>query len=141
VLQKWSKNHIEQLPRIANNPKIEANMADTFPSPYKPEDANTWIQQARIQSDRPSWAIESSGQLIGGIGLSVRSVSASHCAGLVYWIGEPYWEYGYATGTVSKYLPMRLILFDLFALKQRFSNGTLLQYECWRNAAFLKKPS
>jgi [ribosomal protein S5]-alanine N-acetyltransferase len=117
ALKKWTDKHIEQLPQIANNLKIAANMADKFPSPYKLEHANTWIQETRTHPDRLVWAIESKGQLVGGIGLSVRAGSTAHCAGLVYWIGEQYWGNGYATEAVRTVVTHAFVVAELVRIE------------------------
>lgn len=97
----WDDNHVEQLPGIANNPKIATNMADRFPSPYLMEDAAHFVLQMKSLGNRTSWAIELNGVLAGGIGLNARTGSALHTAGLVYWLGEEFWGKGIASLAVK----------------------------------------
>lgn len=97
----WEDRHVEQLSEIADNPKIAANMADRFPSPYSIEDATHFVQQMKMLTNRTSWAIEANGFLAGGIGLSTRAGTALHTAGLAYWLGEEFWGKGIASSTVK----------------------------------------
>jgi RimJ/RimL family protein N-acetyltransferase len=100
-LASWDDRHVEQLPGVANNPKIAANMADRFPSPYSMKDAAHFVQQLKTLGSRTSWAIELDGILVGGIGLSLRTGSALHTAGLAYWLGEEFWRKGIASLAVK----------------------------------------
>jgi [ribosomal protein S5]-alanine N-acetyltransferase len=71
-----------------------------IPHPYPDGLAETYIAGARDameQADRYSFAItrKTGGVLIGSITLSPRP--QHNAAEIGYWIGVPYWKYGYAT--------------------------------------------
>jgi RimJ/RimL family protein N-acetyltransferase len=71
------------------------------PWPYRLEDAEAYIRMQRDpQPEEISFAITLENKLIGSIG--VRAKEASHlqagagpCIG--YWLGQPYWGYGFMT--------------------------------------------
>jgi len=98
---RWDDKHIKQLPGVANNLKISANMADRFPSPYTHQDASNFVKKMMLCSETHSWAIELDGHLVGGIGLSIRTGAAFHSTGLAYWLGEEYWGKGIASYAVK----------------------------------------
>lgn len=83
----------------ANNKNIADNTLN-LPHPYSTENAMVWkdMQQQGFQSKQNSiFAIflKETDKFIGGIGLHVDSIHNK--AEMGYWIGEPYWNKGFAT--------------------------------------------
>ncbi len=85
-----------RLVALANNWRVAKNLS-TMPFPYTEVAADEWI------SKQPSlWAggktvtlaVTLDGLLIGGIGIGVRDSSEWE---LGYWLGESYWNRGYAS--------------------------------------------
>lgn len=103
----WRDDHVQALPALANNPRVAANMAERFPSPYTLQDAQRWVATVSaplLDPNRPAWAIEADGQLAGGIGLRRLSGAASHCGVISYWLGEAFWGQGIATAALRQAL-------------------------------------
>ena len=101
-LRAWSLADAPALARICNNKKVQDNLRDGLPFPYREEDAKIFLSEmlAADPDQNIAFAIEEEGVLIG-------SISASRCgnihfrtAELGYYLGEPYWGKGYATETV-----------------------------------------
>ncbi len=94
----------EDAPRISllsNNINIWKNVRDSFPFPYKLEDAQTFIQNCINQNPMVTFGIEYDGEIVGAIGFELQSDVYRLSAELGYWIGEPYWGKGIATQSVK----------------------------------------
>ena len=78
-----------------------AAMTRSIPHPYSLAQATEWITKASADMAEGRQVVfglvlESTGQLIGAIGLS--SIDTEHCcAELGFWIGVDWWGQGYAT--------------------------------------------
>jgi RimJ/RimL family protein N-acetyltransferase len=83
------------LVELANNPAVSRFLVDTFPYPYKLEDAHWWIQtgsQAGIAR-----VIELNGNFVGSVGAVPGTGEKRKQYGIGYWLGEPYWGQGITT--------------------------------------------
>ena len=70
TLREWRRPDISALTRYANNRKIWLNLRDRFPHPYTVSDAQAWIAACEAHRDPTmNFAIDISGEAIGGIGL------------------------------------------------------------------------
>lgn len=102
-LVKYSPKHKASLIRLLNNINVEKWLLQV-PNPYTSEEADIWIEKCRLaEYDNMdfSYAIENDGKLVGGIGLHKKF---EHSAEVGYWIGEEFWEKGYATEALKKIL-------------------------------------
>lgn len=89
-------------PRASDAPRIAllagdydvASMTGTIPHPYSEEMAADWVKSLHAGEEGVAFAVEQAGSLIGCVGY--RAVDESH-AEMGYWIGKPYWGFGYAT--------------------------------------------
>lgn len=96
-MRPWQTGDEAALVKHANNKKIWLNLRDSFPHPYTPEDARTWVQ---IASDDPSilnFAIVFNGEAVGGMGLALKDDIYYRSAEIGYWLGEAFWNKGIAT--------------------------------------------
>jgi [ribosomal protein S5]-alanine N-acetyltransferase len=85
-----------RLLELANNWRVAKNLS-TMPFPYTPTAADDWLgKQVDLwdSGKAVNLAITLGGQFIGGIGISVREHGEWE---LGYWLGEPYWNRGYAS--------------------------------------------
>lgn len=108
----------EALVRYANNRHVSINLRDSFPYPYTLHDAKKWLRVAAKHSPETVWAIASSRELIGGIGIHIQPDVFRHSAELGYWLGEPFWGRGIAsaaTKAVVDYAFTNLELTRIFA--------------------------
>jgi RimJ/RimL family protein N-acetyltransferase len=71
-----------------------ASMTGTIPHPYSEEMAADWIKSLDAGEEGVAFAVEQAGALIGCVGY--RALDETH-AEIGYWIGKPYWGFGYAT--------------------------------------------
>lgn len=89
---------VEPITQLANNPKI-AEMTASIPSPYSSLDAQNWIEhvhQNHQQGTLLAYVIchRFSTQVMGAI--SLRELKTGEL-NLGYWLGEPYWGFGFCT--------------------------------------------
>ena len=96
-VRTWRKSDLDALLRHANNPKIAANLRDQFPYPYTRRDAIDFLNYARDMDIPTSFAVEYSGEAIGGIGIRVGSDITRLSAEMGYWLSEAYWGRGLMT--------------------------------------------
>lgn len=88
-LRLFRESDKKPLEEIASNYKIARWMSDSFPHPYKEEDAVFWVDENMHPS---SWhrAITYERQLAGSIGVVLDDEDEGY-ANFGYWIGEKYW--------------------------------------------------
>jgi RimJ/RimL family protein N-acetyltransferase len=101
VLRPWTEDDIPGLAALANNRAVAKNLTHLFPHPYQHSDAVEWVAMNRGPAPRLlAWAIEAQGRLVGGGGLIPGEGVFSRTAEIGYWIGEPFWGQGFASGFV-----------------------------------------
>lgn len=101
TLRNWQKKDIKSLARHANNKKIWDNLRDEFPYPYTEMAAKQWIVIANEDNPLTNFAIEYKGIAIGGVGIILKSDVFRMNAEIGYWLGEKYWNKGFATKAVQ----------------------------------------
>jgi ribosomal-protein-alanine N-acetyltransferase len=99
TLRAFTLDDSEMVAKLCHNRKIY-DMTSSLPYPYTIDMAKSWIERHeswRHELQRFEWAIvhTQTNQLIGAIGLGYNR---NHHHGEVgYWLGEPYWNQGYAS--------------------------------------------
>jgi len=71
-----------------------AAMTGTIPHPYSEQMAQEWIGSALQGEEGTVFVIELDGSLIGCVGYREDEKGGAE---LGYWLGKPFWGYGYAT--------------------------------------------
>ena len=99
VLNQFIEKDISFLVKYGDNINVARNTLN-IPNPYTVKDAEDWIKMCKedfLNKTRYSFAIRRKEDMhfIGGIGLTINK-RFNH-AELGYWIGEPFWNSGYAT--------------------------------------------
>lgn len=113
------RSDIEALVRYANNPNVARNLEDRFPNPYTRKDAEEWLERIEKQETVSNFAITTSREMIGGIGLHPRPDVYQRTAELGYWLGEPFWGEGIATRAVRAIVAWGFTNFDLSRIQAR----------------------
>ncbi|KAL4885476.1 acyl-CoA N-acyltransferase [Aspergillus karnatakaensis] len=93
------------LSNAANNPLIAKNMRNAFPHPYTPADSQRWIAFTHAQPVTTDFviALSSTNELIGAIGLKLKTDVSYRTVELGYWIAEGYWGKGIAGEAVERF--------------------------------------
>ena len=100
LLRPLHEKDTQELAHLANNWQV-ARMLSRMPFPYTESMARDWIgKQAalRAEGEEYCYAIEFEGGFIGTCGLQAHA-DGTHEIG--YWIGEPFWNRGFATEAAS----------------------------------------
>jgi RimJ/RimL family protein N-acetyltransferase len=90
------------LAKYASNYNVAKNLRDRFPYPYKETDAEEWLMFACNQNPEFSFAIASSRELIGGIGLDPQDDINKYSVEIGYWLAEPFWGKGIASAALKE---------------------------------------
>ena len=106
-LRNWQRDDVTELQRLADNPKIAANLYDRFPSPYTLDDAAFFIDLKIDEEPATSFVIDIAGRFAGTIGIELRGDVFIRSPVIGYWLGEEFWDRGImseATGLMTKYV-------------------------------------
>jgi len=112
-IRSWRAEDAAVLPRYANNRNVSRNLRDLFPYPYTEKHAREFIVSALEQTPETKFAIEVSGEAVGGIGVRMREDIERYVAKLGYWLGEPFWGRGIASEAVVAITQYGIQEFDL----------------------------
>ena len=98
----WLENLLkatpEALQHIANNKSVAQNLRDAFPHPYTLDDAVTFLDNVRQGKMGIVYGMFlNSGELVGVISLTPGRDVNRYSAEVGYFVGEQYWNRGYAT--------------------------------------------
>ena len=96
-LREWRSGDEAALVKHADNRNVWINLADRFPHPYTMADAEDWIRLNLGQDPVTNFAITTSEEAIGSVGLQLQDDVHRHSAQVGYWLAEPYWGRGIAT--------------------------------------------
>lgn len=99
VVREWQVADAEHLAALANDRRVSINLRDVFPYPYDLQDARLFISMARKKEPSTFFAVESSGELCGGIGYTLHKDVERIGAEVGYWLGYEFW--GQGTGTAA----------------------------------------
>ncbi len=101
VIRSWMMADAEAMARYANNRKIAVNLRDAFPQPYSIEDAKRFLEFLAREQPEVTFAIATTTEAIGCIGLRLGTDVHRKTAELGYWLGEPFWGRGLMTEAVA----------------------------------------
>ena len=90
LLRSFRHADADEFARLSGDWAV-ASMTSDIPYPFSPAQAVSWLKPVRGEV---RFGIELEGQLIGGVGFYRRP---SGVAELGFWLGRPWWGYGYAT--------------------------------------------
>ena len=118
LIRSWSLADAAALQRYANNRNIWINLRDVFPYPYTLENAHAFLSHVTQEKPETTFAIATSSEAIGCIGL--RRGHDIHCktAELGYWLGEPFWGQGIMSEAVTQFCGYA---FEAFALQRIYA--------------------
>ncbi|MDR1259382.1 MAG: GNAT family N-acetyltransferase [Tannerellaceae bacterium] len=144
IIRPWQAEDAQSLAAEANNVKIWNNLHDSFPHPYREEDAREYIGRVSGQWPLTDFAIVVDGNAVGGIGLTPGRDVERFSAEIGYWIGESYWNRGIVTQVVNafaEYLISSTNIVRLFALvyENNPSSARVLEKAGFRRAGILRK--
>lgn len=104
VVRSWRETDLDGLVENADNPNVRAGLRDRFPSPYTLDDGISFLKNTALSMPQHLFAIESHGQVVGGIGLEPHSDDEEGVFEFGYWLGEPHWGQGTMSAVVRAVL-------------------------------------
>lgn len=115
ILRKWEKEDAAELASAADNPKIAANLRNTFPYPYLQKDAEWYVNDCILKEGKNQLtrAIVADGMVIGSIGILVKEDVYEKTAELGYWLSEEYWGQGIMSRSVQMICKEAFAAFDI----------------------------
>ena len=124
-LRCWRAQDAQTLIKYANNRNVSINMRDGFSYPYTLRNARTFLETVSKQNPVTFYAIATSEEAIGGIGVSINTDVHRLTAELGYWLAEPYWGKGIMTEAVSTFTEYAFAHFGLIRIyAQPYANNS-----------------
>jgi ribosomal-protein-alanine N-acetyltransferase len=117
TLRNWRASDASALQRLADNPKIAANLYNRFPSPYTLADAEFFINLNINEQPAKTFVIDIDGEFAGTIGLTFRDDVFTRSPLFGYWLGEPYWGRGIMTEAARLVTQYAFQTFDIICLQ------------------------
>lgn len=102
MIRAYDDGDVESLAKAADNPRIARWMRNTFPQPYKIDDAKAWISIASPIRDF-AICLPDGSAVIGGIGLKPRDDIHRRTMEIGFWLGEDHWGQGMSTEAVAAF--------------------------------------
>ncbi len=128
-IRPWTIEDANNLAEALNNKKIQDNLRDGIPYPYRVEDAKDFIT-AMLNADKDTtyaFAITVDNKAVGSIGVFRKDNIHSKTAELGYYIAEPYWGRGIGTHAVQqvcKYIFENTDIIRIFAEPFAYNLGS-----------------
>jgi ribosomal-protein-alanine N-acetyltransferase len=138
-LRGWEPDDEAALIKYANNPRVSANLFDTFPYPYTAADAQKWLRSQQGIETPPFLAIEMNGEAIGGIGIAPKPDVYARGANIGYWLGEPFWGKGIMTEAVTLMVKYAFQNFNLVRLQAGVYSSNPASMKVLEKAGFTKE--
>jgi RimJ/RimL family protein N-acetyltransferase len=113
LVRSWSAADAVALERYANNRNVSLNLRDGFPYPYTLQDAQAFLSRVTQETPEKTFAIATSAEAIGCIGLRLGSDIHRKTAELGYWLAEPFWNRGIMSEAVAGFTQHAFEVFDL----------------------------
>lgn len=104
VLREWRKDDAQDLVRIIGNKKVQDNLRDGIPYPYRKEDADIFVKEmiTAVSGQIYPFAITVDGELAGSIAVYRRDNIHFRTGELGYYLGERFWGKGVGTEAVKQ---------------------------------------
>jgi RimJ/RimL family protein N-acetyltransferase len=119
IVRPWRNADAPSLVKYADNLNVARHLRDRFPHPYTAADARRFLDSITIARPITTFAIDISGEAVGGIGFSSGTDVERFSAEIGYWLAEPFWGRGIAPEAlriVSDYAFTQCNVLRLFAL-------------------------
>lgn len=139
ILRKIRRSDAPALQRLADNPKIAANLYNRFPSPYSIADAEFFINLIIDRQPIQNFVIDVAGEFAGLIGIDHREDVFAKSPLFGYWLGETYWGRGIMTEAVLLVMQYTFETFDVICLQAGVFGGNPASMRVLEKAGFKKQ--
>lgn len=102
-IRPWRMTDAKNLTTVINNKKVQDNLRDGLPYPYKEEDAKAYINSMRKAKKGIlyAWAITVDNKAVGSIAVFRKDNVHRFTGEIGYFIGEQWWGKGIGTKAVK----------------------------------------
>ena len=114
-LRDYTLDDAKALAENAYNPKVVRYLREVFSSPV--EGAKGCVSERHRLGDRRNFAIDFTGQFVGGASLQFQQNENRYSCELGYWLGEKHWGKGIASIVVAK---LKEIAFSEYEVKRLY---------------------
>ena len=114
-IRPWVTEDANLLASYFNNIKIWNNLRDYIPHPYNLEDAEKFVSAQAEISPIQNFAVIKDLDIVGGIGITLKTDVYIMNVELGYWLAEHYWSQGIAIEAVRL---MSEYVFQTFAINR-----------------------
>jgi RimJ/RimL family protein N-acetyltransferase len=135
-LRPWSKEDLDELVRLANNPNIAQFMADVFPHPYNADNGKAFIEFANSKDPASIFAIIVNERAVGSIGLHMQADILRKNYEIGYWLGEEHWGKGIAPEAVKQITEYGFANLDCMRIFARIFGNNLASQKVVQKAGF-----
>jgi ribosomal-protein-alanine N-acetyltransferase len=97
TLRELQPRDKDSMAKYANNILIWRNVRDSFPYPFRKEDAAIFIKKSRLIKPFNHLCIDYNDECAGVISFFPQTDIYSRTAEVGYWLGEPFWGKGIMT--------------------------------------------
>lgn len=141
-IRPWAIEDANVLALYLNNINIWNNMRNYLPHPYTLVDAEDFIAAQEGIVPVQNFAITNGIEVVGGIGIILKSDVYVMNVELGYWIGEPFWGLGIATEAVrqmTEYVLLSFVINRIVAEVFEYNKSSMRVLE--KNGYFLESVS
>lgn len=101
ILREWLLEDAEELCSIMNSQKIQENLRDEIPYPYRKKDAEEFILTTLLTNRELSFAVTVEDKVVGSIGVFRQKNIHFRTAEIGYYIAESHWGKGIGTAALK----------------------------------------
>lgn len=123
TVRSWEWRDRDAIVRHANNRKVSINLRDRFPYPYTANDARNWLEMVVGHEPETNFAMDVTGEAVGGIGFTLQPDVGYRSAEIGYWLGEEFWGRGITTEALIAVTDYAFRSFDLCRLYAHVFEG------------------
>lgn len=116
TIRSWTSEDAAAIQRYADNRTIWRNLRDVFPHPYTLKDAVGFLSKVTAEKPETTFAIATSTEAIGCIGLRLGCDIHRKAAELGYWLGQSFWGQGIMSEGVAGFTRYAFETYDLMRI-------------------------
>jgi RimJ/RimL family protein N-acetyltransferase len=139
VLRRWKTGDAASLQKNADDRNVSAMLLDRFPSPYTIEDAKYFISIKMMEEPITNFAIDVNGEVVGVIGVDMRTDIYRKTPLLGYWISPAHRGKGIITEAVELIANYAFTHLDVICIQANTLGNNPASMRVLEKAGFIKQ--
>ncbi len=139
MLRPWRESDAISLQRNANDRNVSAMLLDRFPYPYTLEDAENFISMKMKEEPITNFAIDIAGEVVGVIGVDMRTDIYRKTPLLGYWISPAHSGRGIITEAVELITNYAFTHLDIICIQANTLGNNAASMRVLEKAGFIKQ--